>query len=300
MNIDIIGVPVYYGCDVKGAEMAPDMLRQHGLIGILSGNHNVRDMGNVAIPYTADNDKFATSEDCKYLDSIVSMNKQIFEVGSQSLAAGHLPFTVGGDHSLCIGSIAAAAAADGEIAVIWVDAHADMNTDKTSITKNIHGMGMGAAMGMGHQKLTEIGGERPCVKPENVFMIGVRDFDPEERLIFEKSGVSLCTIGKIKEFGVPYVVREIMLAIRRRGIGRIHLSFDLDSIDPQAIPGVSVPVADGLTIDESICLVSEILRSGLVKSIDFVEYNPLKDQNNITLRTCLDIIKHIDRLLMSK
>lgn len=294
--VDYIGVPVFYGSDIKGEELAPNLLRESGVIDILSQNHSVTDMGDIEVDKVDEADKFKDSKNSKYLGAIARMNRQLFETCAESIQRGHIPITVGGDHSLCVGSIAAAAT-KGEVAVIWIDAHSDINTPNSSITKSVHGMGMSALLGMGEECLTTIGGKGAKIKPENIFMFAVRDVDPLEREILESQSIKVYTPEDIDTLGVKKVIGEVQYKLNSNRVKRVHLSFDVDSVRANLAPGVSVPAKGGITSRQALELVGYCLKRMAVKSIDVVEFNPLKDKNEKTLRFTLDMFKTISKEL---
>ena len=187
MNISIIGMPLFYGCDKPGVEKGPEELRKNNLIDIFQENHNVYDLGDIEVEKVNAEDKFLSNSKLKYLDQVVSANNRLAAKVLSALENNTLPLTIGGDHSLALGSIAGASKFLGnDLAVIWIDAHGDINTDETSPSGNIHGMPLAASMGIGYNKLTSIFFDNLKIKPENVFILACRDLDAGEIALIDK------------------------------------------------------------------------------------------------------------------
>lgn len=291
MNIDIIGMPIFYGCDKAGVETGPDILRKNKLKNIFEKNHNVSDIGNIVIDYVNPLYKYENNNKLKYLNSVISSNKKLAHTVEISLSNNKLPIIIGGDHSLALGSIAGCSKYyNGDIGVIWIDAHGDINTEETSPTGNIHGMPLAASMGIGHDGLKNLYFNNIKVKPENVFILACRDLDPGEIELINKSNINTYNIEEIKRNGVDNILMDVLNNIKNKNIKNIHFSYDIDCLDPIYVPGTGTPVKNGLTFDESEKIIKTILNTKLVKSIDFVEFNPNLDINNITLNTCIKLL----------
>ena len=291
MNIDIIGMPIFYGCDKVGVETGPDMLRKNILKNIFEKNHNVSDIGNIVIDYVNPLYKYENNNKLKYLNSVISSNKKLAHTVEISLSNNKLPIIIGGDHSLALGSIAGCSKYyNGDIGVIWIDAHGDINTEETSPTGNIHGMPLAASMGVGHDRLKNLYFNDIKVKPENVFILSCRDLDPGEIELINKLNINTYNINEIKRDGVDNILVNILNIIKKKNIKNIHFSYDIDCLDPVYVPGTGTPVENGLMFDESEKIIKTILNTGLVRSIDFVEFNPDLDIDNITLNTCIKLL----------
>ena len=222
------------------------------------------------------------------------MNKNLAHLVYSSLKSDSFPFIIGGDHSLGLGSLTGVSKFFGkDLAVIWVDAHGDINTPETSPTGNIHGMPLAAAMGLGHERLINLYFNGVKVKPENVYIVGARDLDEGEVKLIEEHKLNLWTSDDIKSKGMEVVVEELKSALKASGINNVHLSFDIDSLDSSLVPGTGTPVAQGPSLEEIKLLLSGIFSTQLIKSMDFVEFNPSIDKNDVTLNNCLDILKFI-------
>lgn len=294
MNISIIGMPLFYGCDRPGVEKGPEELRKNNLIDIFEENHTVYDLGDIEVEKANAEDKFLSNSKLKYLDQVVNANNNLATKVLEALENNTLPFIVGGDHSLALGSIAGSSQFLGnDLAVIWIDAHGDINTHETTPSGNIHGMPLAASMGIGYEKLTSIFFNNFKVKPENVFILACRDLDEGEIELIDKLDINVWTNQDINDKGIDKVVKELLSLISSKNIKNIHLSYDIDCLDPEYVPGTGTPVSDGLSFSESKSLLEAILGTSLVKSIDFVEYNPDLDQNNRTKETCIELLKLI-------
>ena len=294
MNISIIGMPLFYGCDRPGVEKGPEELRKNNLIDIFEENHTVYDLGDIEVEKANAEDKFLSNSKLKYLDQVVNANNNLAKKVLEALENNTLPFIVGGDHSLALGSSAGSSQFLGnDLAVIWIDAHGDINTHETTPSGNIHGMPLAASMGIGYEKLTSIFFNNFKVKPENVFILACRDLDEGEIELIDKLDINVWTNQDINNKGIDKVVKELLSLISSKNIKNIHLSYDIDCLDPEYVPGTGTPVSDGLSFSESKSLLEAILGTSLVKSIDFVEYNPDLDQNNRTKETCIELLKLI-------
>ena len=298
MNISIIGMPLFYGCDKPGVEKGPEELRKNNLIDIFKENHDVYDLGDIDVEKANAEDKFLSNSKLKYLDQVVSANNGLATKVLTALENDTLPFIVGGDHSLALGSIAGASKFLGnDLAVIWIDAHGDINTEETSPSGNIHGMPLAASMGIGYKKLTSIFFDDYKIKPENVFILACRDLDQGEIELINELNMHVWTNNDIDIKGANAVSQELLSIIREKEIKNIHLSYDIDCLDPEYVPGTGTPVHNGLSFTESKILIESILGTSLVRSIDFVEYNPDLDENNRTIETCIELLKLISKTL---
>ena len=298
MDISIIGMPLFYGCDKPGVEKGPEELRKNNLIDIFEENHNVYDLGDIEVEKANAEHKFLSNPKLKYLDQVVSANNGLAVKVLSALENNTLPFIVGGDHSLALGSIAGASKFLGnDLAVIWIDAHGDINTEETSPSGNIHGMPLAASMGIGYKKLTSIFFDDFKIKPENVFILACRDLDAGEIALIDELNINVWTNEDINVKGTDADVNELLSIIKEKNIENIHLSYDIDCLDPEYVPGTGTPVTDGLSFGESKILLESILGTSLVRSIDFVEYNPDLDKNNRTKETCIELLKLISKIL---
>lgn len=289
MEIDVIGVPLFYGCDTEGVENGPDKLRELGLVELFErNNNNVLDKGNVEVPVSSPDKKYKSDRLMKYLDEIVETCHNLASEVDDTLRSGRMPFTIGGDHSLVMGSLAGVSSVIGDdYAVIWIDAHADINTDKTSHSGNVHGMPLASSMGIGHDILTSIYHDVPKIRDRNVYIIGARSIDDGEQALIEERGLNVWGIEDVQSRGMDAIITELLSKIADSGVKDIHISYDIDSLDKSLVPGTGTPVENGLQLEESKDLVEAIIRTGKVRSIDFVEFNPDIDLDNRTADSCL-------------
>jgi arginase len=221
----------------------------------------------------------------RYLDSIVSACRELADKVESAMDKGHFPVVLGGDHSVAIGTISGIARhlrKRGEsLGVIWVDAHTDMNTPDSSPSGNIHGMPLAVLLGRGHPDLVAIAGDRPALEPQNVCVIGARDIDAMERQVIRETGVRVYTMSELDDRGTALCVREAIDRVSHAS-GGIHLSFDLDGVDPEHAPGVGTPVPGGLDLRESHLVCEKLAQTGRLVGVEVVELNPIFDVSNRT------------------
>lgn len=297
MDINIIGMPTFYGCDKKGVEKGPSELRGCNLFGIFGEKHKVYDCGDVQIPHV-NIKKYPEKLNMKYLNEVIKTNNLLADLVYKSILNNRLPLIIGGDHSLSLGSIAGVSKYYGtDLAVIWIDAHADLNTEQTTPSGNIHGMPLAASIGIGHEKLKSIYFKGTKVKPENIFILGCRDLDIGEVNLIKELSIYTRSTSQIKNEGVKETLNKLFYTINQRSLHNIHLSFDIDCLDAQYVPGTGTPVKDGFNLKIGKELINGILCSSLVKSIDFVEFNPRLDKNNTTKHNCIEILKILSNSL---
>jgi arginase len=300
MDINIIGVPIFYGADKRGPEYGPDKLREKKVVEVIGKhNHRVFDFGDLFVPAVKEYNKFFSHPNMKYLDPIVQVNNNLAHIVYCSIKSGSFPLIIGGDHSLGLGSVAGVSRAFDNFAVVWVDAHGDINTHETSESGNVHGMSLAKAMGLGYQDLTDVYFKGQKVQHDHVYIVGARDLDKGEYDLIKRENLNVYTAKRIHEYGLEHVVNEVFQNLRSKNIDTIHLSFDLDFIDAKFVPGTGTPVHDGMTIDEAKMLLKIFAESNLVKSMDFVELNPLLDRNDTTADLAIDLLdwtfKHMQK-----
>lgn len=300
MSINLIGVPLHYGCDKEGVQYGPDKLRELGIINSLENNNNntVYDMGNIHVPVHPSEMKYNWHGKMKYLNPVIEVNKNLAHSVYCSLLGKSFPFVIGGDHSLGMGSIAGASKYFNELAVIWVDAHGDINDSDSSPTGNIHGMPLAASVGIGHDLATKLYYDGVKVKPENVYIIGARDLDKGEIELADRMKLNLYTMLTIRQRGLSTILKEIIENIISSNVDGVHLSFDIDALDSTLVPGTGTPVIDGFTLEEAKEVLSDILNTKLITSMDLVEFNPrLDNTEETTAKTCVELLNHIGGLL---
>ena len=273
-NIDIINANTDLGVAVDGACLGPDELTKH-----LRPGKNIR--GIYKIYANEENKEKEKENKKKNLEQINIFNEQVYKTVLNTIDNGYMPLTLGGDHSLVIGSALASINRNKSLGIIWIDAHGDYNTFDTTITGNIHGLPLAAIDGYEKRFLTEFH-DGNYFKPENTVIVGGRDIDPLEVENLKDAGVKVFTTEEIHERGMAAVMEDA-IAIALNGTEGMHISYDLDVIDPKIAPGVSVPAVNGINLDEAYEAVDSIIRhKNNLKSLDIVEFNPTRDIDNKT------------------
>jgi arginase len=291
MDISIIGVPIFYGADKRGPEFGPAKLREKNIVEVIGRhNHRVFDFGDLFVPVVKEYNKFFSHPNMKYLEPITQVNNNLAHIVYSSIKGGSFPLVLGGDHSIGLGSIAGVSRANKNFAVIWVDAHGDINTHTTSESGNVHGMSLAKAMGIGYDDLTDVYFKGPKVAIDNVFMVGGRDLDRGEYDLIKQKQLHLYTTKYINANTIEHVVDEILKNLRDKNISTVHLSFDIDFIDAKLVPGTGTAVKNGPNIECAQTILKMLAESKLVKSMDFVELNPLLDINDITANVAVDLL----------
>lgn len=288
-NVSMIGVPMDLGADRRGVDMGPSAIRCAGLEQRLEQlGYAVRDEGDLTVrrakAYSA-----VPESNLKYLYEIVRVNEELADAVSGLMGGGRFPLVLGGDHSIAIGTLAGVLRHKNNVGVIWYDAHGDVNTPDTSPSGNIHGMALAVAMGYGHPALVGIGGNRPKVNPNNVAIVGARSLDPGERIFLKEKGVSVFTMHEVDRFGISRVM-ELAVNAATRGTDGVHISFDLDGVDPKDAPGVGTPVQAGISLRESLLAMELLSDANVVTSAEFVEVNPALDSQNQTAKAAVELI----------
>lgn len=288
-RISMIGVPIDYGQSRRGVDMGPSAIRYAGVKERLEKlSYTVTDLGNVPIPNRHKKQQHMINN-LKNLSQVIEINESVANLVDHEIEKGSFPLIFGGDHSLSIGTIAGIAKHYQRLGVIWYDAHGDLNTDQTSPSGNIHGMPLAATLGFGHHKLTNLYGYAPKVKTENVVIIGARDLDPGEKDFIRKHNIKVFTMHEIDRLGMPQVIEETITYLKKRTDG-VHLSLDLDGLDPTEAPGVGTPVIGGLTYRESHLAMEILAEAELITSAEFVEVNPILDEKNKTATLAVGLI----------
>ena len=292
MEIRVIGVPMDLGADRRGVDMGPSAIRYAGLDGRLDElGHEVTDAGNVAVPppETRDPDAGPPPEGrAKYLEETADVSRRLREEVEDALADGAFPLALGGDHSISIGSVGGSATA-GSTGVVWFDAHADFNTPETTPSGNVHGMPLAALLGDGYFD-GQGWANAPTVGEENVAIVGLRSVDDRERERLNDSDVTGYTMGDIDERGFAAVCEEAF-EVATDGTDGIHVSFDMDLVDPEEAPGVGTPVRGGITYREAHTAMDHVdERFDDIRSMDVVEVNPILDSHNRTAELAVDLL----------
>jgi arginase len=300
-SVRIIGVPMDLGASRRGVDMGPSAVRYADLRELLEKlGHTVEDAGNVAVPFREDAEKGA-QRGARYLGAITAVCTDVAAQVRGALEAGQFPVVLGGDHALSAGSIAGAAAfhaaSGNKLGVVWVDAHADVNTPATSRSGNVHGMPLAALLGHGDKAMASIGGAHPALQASHVALVGQRDLDDAERDHIRKWRLTALTMRALDERGLRAVMDEA-IAVATRDTAGIWVSFDMDVIDPDEAPGVGTPVAGGMTYREAHLAMEMLADCGRLVGLDLVEVNPVLDERNRTAEIARELIlsalgKHI-------
>lgn len=286
-KISIIGVPMDFGQLLRGVDMGPAAVRYTGLISRLRElGHEVVDTGDIAIPIRDCEAAKCDNKSDGYLDEITKICTSIYDAGHKVVKSSHFPLFIGGDHSIAVGTVAAVTN-DEPTGLIWMDAHGDFNTPQTSPSGNIHGMPLAALIGEGHQSLVNVGKAGAKILPENVVMIGQRDLDPSEKRRLKSSGITVFTMREIDEQGISTVANKALMKLMH--LKRIHLTVDMDALDPVEAPGVGTPVPGGITYREAHLLMEILADSGKITSMDLVEINPILDVANKTAELAVEL-----------
>lgn len=289
-RIEIIGAPTAFGQRKLGVNFGPDALRYAGLRERIEDiGHEVIDKGNVQSP-VLDMKKYKSEQKgLRNLEEVIAFSNNLYESVNETVEKGHFPLILGGDHSLSIGSIAGISKHYENLGVIWYDAHGDLNTLESSPSGNIHGMPLRALIGEGDEALTNIGGYKNKVKPENVVLIGMRDLDEGEKKYIKEAGILTYTMADIDRLGMGQVISETIEYLKDKTDG-IHLSLDVDALDPVETPGTGTIVPGGATYRESHLAMEMLHESKLIVSADLVEVNPLIDEYNKTARLAIGLM----------
>lgn len=286
--IRIIGVPIDLGAGRRGVDMGPSAIRTAGLNERLEQlGWKIEDFGNIDVPIMET--LVIKDKRLKYLPEIVKVNEQLHLIVSEAMKEGVKPLILGGDHSLGIGSLAGLASDGHHFGLIWFDTHGDYNSLATTDSGNIHGMPLSVANGIGATELTSIGGGHKKISEENTVIIGAREIDPQESEMLHQSKITVFTMRDIDQLGMQEVISQ-GIKIASRGTDGIHVSFDLDVIDPEEAPGVGTPVLGGITYREAHLAMELLADSGLVSSMEVVEVNPILDNQNKTAELAVGLI----------
>ncbi|MBA2943991.1 arginase [Paenibacillus sp. CGMCC 1.16610] len=294
-TIAAISVPFDLGAGRRGASKGPKAIFQAGLLrGLQQMNMTIQQVPEIRLP----NDTAAPlppevdKKNLKYLAEVIDINTRLAEQVSKAAEQGQFPLVIGGDHSIAIGTLAGLSGHYTNLGVIWIDAHSDLNTADTSPSGNIHGMSLAISLGMGHPLLTGIKGAQAKVKPENIVLIGSRSLDEGEKKLIRSLGIRCYTMHDIDRKGMATVMQDAIAYISGKTDG-VHVSFDVDSLDPLEAPGTGTAVKGGLQFREAHLAVEMLHEAGIVTSAEFVEVNPLLDDNNKTSHLAVGLISSL-------
>lgn len=292
-SVSLIGVPTDVGAGHRGARMGPDALRIAGLgEALVARGVDVIDTGNVQGP---PNPWTGPVRGYRHLDEVVAWNRAVMEATAAELARGRLPIMLGGDHCLAMGSITAVARhcrqAGKKLRILWLDAHSDFNTSEVTPSGNIHGMPVACLCGIGPDALTKLGGDSPAITPAMVRQIGIRSVDPEEKKLIKDHKVDVYDMRHIDEVGMKRTVEAALEGVDADT--HLHVSFDVDFLDPSIAPGVGTTVPGGPNYREAQLVMEMIADTRLMGSLDIVELNPVLDRRNRTAKLTVDLVESL-------
>ena len=280
-HISIIGVPMDLGQSRRGVDMGPSAIRYAGVVERLEKlNYMIHDIGDIAIGRPSKDEESADGN-LKYLKAVSDASDKLALAVNRVIESNSFPLILGGDHSIAIGTLAGISKYYKNLGVIWYDAHGDLNTDETSPSGNIHGMPLAVSLGIGHPALINIAGYSPKVRSENIVIIGARSLDEGERNLIREKGIRVYTMHEIDRLGMTKVMEEAVSYLKTKTDG-VHLSLDLDGLDPSDAPGVGTPVLGGISYRESHLAMEILEESNIITSAEFVEVNPILDERNKT------------------
>ncbi len=291
-HIAVIGAPLDLGSGRRGVDMGPSAVRVANLHArLMDLGYEVQDLGNIPV----DQPESRPEGPCnaRYLPEITLACTRLADLVGQAMDQGQVPLVLGGDHSIAVGTVAGISEhfrkTGGRVGLIWIDAHADMNTPETSPSGNVHGMPLACCIGIGPRELTHLYGFAPKVHPENVALVGIRSVDERERRLVQDSGVQAFTMRDIDERGLRVVMQD---AIRVASTGTVgfHVSFDIDSVDPLEAPGVGTPVKGGITYREAHLAMETLCDCKSMTSMEIVEVNPVIDKANQTALLAVELV----------
>jgi len=284
-EIRILGIPMDLGQNKRGVDMGSGAIRYARLLSkLIDLGYKVKDLGNIEVPV-----RDSLSED-KLLSTICQTCEKVYQKSREIVKEGSIPIFLGGDHSISIGTIGGVTH-ESPCGVIWIDAHGDFNTHSSSPSGNVHGMPMAVLSGIGDKALTELGRPGKKVPAEDVVLLAIRSLDPGEKSNLKKSGVTVFTMRDIDKQGISAIADQALAKLAH--LPRIHVSLDMDSLDPSIAPGVGTPVPGGLTRREAHFLMETIAETGRCCSMDIVEINPLVDQNNETSQFAVELTQSL-------
>jgi len=292
-HVSLIGAPTDIGAGSRGASMGPEALRVANLQPTLESHGlEVIDRGNLSGP---SNPWQPPDQGYRHLDEVVAWNQAVHDAVHQELGIGRMPILLGGDHCLGLGSISAVARhcreAGKKLRVLWLDAHADFNTSELTPSGNIHGMPVACLCGLGPKPLIEIGGHVPAVNPKWIKQIGIRSVDAGEKRLVHQVGLEVFDMRYIDEMGMRHTM-ELALATMDTNT-HLHVSFDVDFLDPDVAPGVGTTVRGGPTYREAQLCMEMIADTGRLGSLDVMELNPALDVRNATAHVAVDLIESL-------
>jgi arginase len=287
-EVAVIGAPLDLGAGRRGVDMGPSAIRYAGLRQHLSEKLGLRveDLGNVEAPVA---ESTAMGDDrTRFLPQILDLCERVAGLVAEAARRDAVPLVLGGDHSIALGSLAGMTSVRGPGGVIWLDAHGDLNTPSTSPSGNVHGMVLAAALGLGGDEFARAGWRLPAVEAGRLALVGVRSLDEGERELLGRLDAKVFTMSEVDRIGIEPCMREALA--HAAGAAFLHVSLDMDAIDPDYAPGVGTPVRGGLSYREAHLAMEVIAESGLADSFDVVEVNPILDRENETGKLAVELV----------
>jgi arginase len=293
MIVHLLGVPMDLGSGRRGVDMGPSAIRIAGVADRLTElGHKVVDGGDIVIKNMEE--LKVGDERARYLGEIARAAAVIARKIERIMGLGHFPLVLGGDHSIAVGTVSGIAAhaqrQDQRVGLLWIDAHGDINTPETSPSGNIHGMPLAALLGFGAGELTSVAGPPPKVHPANVALVGIRSLDAGEKKRLKETGVQVHTMSDIDRHGVHRIMQKALARVTD-GTDYVHVSFDLDAVDPTVAPGVGTPVKGGLDYREAHLIMEVLADAGVMTSLEMVEVNPILDQGNASAAFAVELVQ---------
>jgi arginase len=287
-EVAVIGATLDLGAGRRGVDMGPSAIRYAGLEHQLAEKVGVRvsDAGNVISPVAET--AVMGDENARYLDQILDLCDRLAGLVAEAARRGALPLVLGGDHSCALGSLVGMAQARGPGGVVWIDAHGDVNTPETSPSGNVHGMVLAAALGLAGDSFRREGWPLPAVDAGKLALVGVRSLDEGERELLQRIDATVFTMSEVDRMGIEPCMREALA--HASGGGFLHVSLDMDAVDPEHAPGVGTPVRGGLSYREAHLAMETVAESGLLDSMDVVEVNPILDRENATGQLAVELV----------
>ncbi|HTS88582.1 MAG TPA: arginase [Gemmatimonadales bacterium] len=292
-TIHVIGVPMDLGAGRRGVDMGPSAIRIAGLVPQLQAlGRRVIDQGDLPISSI---ERLAIGDPhARFLKEIMRVNRRLAEEVQRVVRRGHFPLVLGGDHSIAVGTVSGVAAharrRGRKVGIVWVDAHSDINTPRTSPSGNVHGMPLAALLGLAPASLGAVGGGFRKVDPGNVALVGIRSVDEGERAHLRRLGVQVFTMADIDRIGIHGVMEQAIENVTH-GTDFVHVSFDLDAVDPSLAPGVGTPVKGGLDYREAHFVMESLCEAGIMTSLEIVEVNPILDDRNASARFAVELLQ---------
>jgi len=293
MIVHVMGVPMDLGSGRRGVDMGPSAIRIAGLEDRLRElGHTVVDEGDLDIKNIEE--LKVGDVRARFLSEIARASRQVAGKVTKIVERGEFPLVLGGDHSISAGTVSgivAAARKQGKkVGLLWIDAHGDINTPETSPSGNIHGMPVAALLGEGPSELTSLAGDGPKVDPANVALVGIRSLDDGEKARLKRFGVQVHTMSDVDRHGIHRIMKKALARVTG-GTGYVHVSFDLDAVDPTVAPGVGTPVKGGLDYREAHLIMELLHDSGVMTSLEMVEVNPILDDRNSSALFAVELVQ---------